>query len=219
MKKNKIDKSEIPFIIGAIAFILVGIFPLKNLLNNTVITTGTITSMGSTNNDDPYTDYFYFVDGKKYESTYNGYFAFFHDGQEIKIHYDKDDPTESSIILMDLMMLIFPIIGVLILRHEIREISEENRIRNLKENGELIYADYVSINGENPYNIVCEWYSVVDDKTYTYRSEYLWTNPESIIQEKNISQFPVYVDRNNKSNYIVDIDIVTKNITDLESKE
>ena len=38
--------------------------------------------------------------------------------------------------------------------------------------------------------------------------DYIWTNPENIIEERNITQFPVYIDKNNKMKYVIDIDIL-----------
>ena len=40
-------------------------------------------------------------------------------------------------------------------------------------------------------------------------------NPENIIKEKDIKQFPVYIDNNNKKKYAIDVDILTENIVDL----
>lgn len=56
----------------------------------------------------------------------------------------------------------------------------------------------------------------VEGKEYEliFKSKNIWTNPENIIEEKNIKQFPVYID-NNKKKYIIDIEFLTKNIVDL----
>ncbi len=43
-----------------------------------------------------------------------------------------------------------------------------------------------------------------------FKSRNIWSNPEDIIEEKNIKQFPVYIDKNNKKKYFVDIDILTE---------
>ena len=50
--------------------------------------------------------------------------------------------------------------------------------------------------------------------SYIFKSKNIWINPENIIKEKNIKQFPVYID-NNKKKYTIDIEFLTKNIVDL----
>lgn len=82
--------------------------------------------------------------------------------------------------------------------------------------GKLIYADYdetiintsYSINRRHPYKIICEWINPVDNEEYMFKSRNIWINPEDIIEERNIKQFPVYIDKNNKKKYVVDIDIL-----------
>ena len=98
----------------------------------------------------------------------------------------------------------------------------EDMLKKLKENGELIYANYVEtvlntsyrVNGKCPYNIICEWNNPLDNNKYIFKSKNIWINPENIIEEKNIKQFPVYID-NNKKKYTIDIESLTKNIVDL----
>ena len=47
---------------------------------------------------------------------------------------------------------------------------------------------------------------------YIVKSKNIWINPENTIIERNIKQFPVYINRNDIKKYFVDIDI-------LENKE
>ena len=70
------------------------------------------------------------------------------------------------------------------------------------------------MNQKNPYYIICEWYNQADNKKYIFKSKNIWINPENTIQEKNIKQFPVYIG-NNMKKYVVDIDVLTKDIVDL----
>ena len=123
---------------------------------------------------------------------------------------------------LDLLFLILPGIGLIFLviggTGIFIKINRRNLGKRLKENGELIYADYVetiintsySVNGRYPYKIICEWTNPVDSEEYMFKSRNIWSNPEDIIEEKNIKQFPVYIDKNNKKKYFVDIDILTE---------
>jgi len=88
--------------------------------------------------------------------------------------------------------------------------------KTLKENGKLIYANYVktifcennTVNDKHPYYIVCEWNNPQDGKKYMLKSKNIWWNPECIIYRKNIQTFPVYMDPNNSRKYIMDLDIL-----------
>ena len=40
-------------------------------------------------------------------------------------------------------------------------------------------------------------------------------NPKNIIEERNIKQFPIYIDKNNKKKYVIDIDSLKEEVVDL----
>lgn len=169
----------------------------------------------------------YSVDGKKYESKLNGYSASFYEGKEIEIYYDKENPSKIGVKSLDLLFLIFPGIGLIFfiiggtgIIIKIKRIKLE---KNLKENGEVIYANYVEtiintsykVNGKHPYNIICEWNNPEDNKKYIFKSKNIWLNPEHIIEKRNIKEFPIYLDNKNKKKYVIDIDSLTENVVDL----
>ncbi len=233
MKENKLE-SLIWIIFASIGTILViiGLVMFRNIFNyaNKVDTIGTITEIASyrsTNynrNHEVYVSYT--VEGKKYKSRLNSYFSNFYEGKEIDIYYDKDNPNKIGMKSLDLLFLIFPGIGLIFLiiggTGIFVKINKRKFEKRLKENGELIYANYnetvlntsYRVNGKYPYNIICEWNNPLDSKKYIFKSKNIWINPEKIIEEKNIRQFPVYID-NNKKKYAIDIDILTENIVDL----
>ena len=67
------------------------------------------------------------------------------------------------------------------------------------------------VNGRHPYRIICEWSNPLDNKKYIFKSKNIWINPEDIIIERDIQQFPVYINRDNMKKYVVDIDILENN--------
>ena len=87
----------------------------------------------------------------------------------------------------------------------------------------MIYGDYVetrlntsySVNNRHPYNIICEWYNVEDGKTYIFKSNNIWMNPENKIEEQNITTFPIYIDLEDKKNYVIDINSLIEDVVDL----
>lgn len=119
---------------------------------------------------------------------------------------------------MDKLFVIIPSIGAIFcvmgIGGIIISLKRSKDIRYLKENGTVIYANYVktvantlyAINGRNLYNIICEWNNPVNGEKYKFKSKNIWKNPERIIEEKNIKQFPVYINSQDLSKYAVDID-------------
>lgn len=115
---------------------------------------------------------------------------------------------------------IFTLIGGTAIFIKLRKVKLEKK---LKEIGEIIYATYVettcnwscTINGHNPFNIICEWNNPEDGKKYILKSNDILYNPENIIKEKNITNFPVYINLQDKSQYLINIDCLTEDVVDL----
>lgn len=234
MKKNIVENLIwiIFASIGAI-FIIIGITICGSIFNykNKIDTTGVITEISThrRNDDNLRHEVYvsYMIDGKKYESRLNSYSSSFYEGKEIEIYYDKDNPNKIGVKSLDLLFLMFPglglvffiigSIGILI------KINKRNLEKKLKEEGELIYANYIetilntsySVNGRHPYNIICEWNNPEDNKNYILKSKNIWMNPERIMQEKNITTFPVYINLENKKQYFIDLNSLTEDILDL----
>ena len=234
MKMNKVE--NLIWIVfcgfGAI-FLIIGLSVCFNIFNieNKIKTIGTITQIETYRDSDGDTNYRVFVsynvDGEEYEARLNGYAASFYEGKEIEIYYDKNNPEKIGSNSLDLLMLIFPGFGLVFfsigLIGVIRNINKKKKQKYLKENGDVIYAEYIetifnenySINGRHPYNIICEWENPSDNKRYIFRSDNIWTNPENIINERNIKMFPVYIKRDKIKEYIVDIQQIEENVVDL----
>lgn len=228
MKENKVENLTwiIFAIIGAI-LVVIGFILFGSVFNynNKIETAGIITRISlsrNSENESRRVYVSYVAEGNEYESTLNGYSSSFYEGKEIEIYYDKDNPNKIGMKSLDLLILILPGIGLIFLiiggTGILVKVNKKKLEKRLKENGELIYADYVetiintsySVNGRYPYKIICEWTNPVDSEEYMFKSKNIWSNPEDIIEEKNIKQFPVYIDKNNKKKYLVDIDILTE---------
>ena len=225
MKENKTENLLwiIFTIIGGI-FVVIGLIIVGNVFNyeNKESTVGIITEISTYrgNNDDRnYRVYVsYNVDGT-YESELNGYSSSFYEGKKINIYYDKNNPNKIGMKSLDFIFLMFPGFGLIFLSIGGTGLLLKNRNKklekSLKENGDVIYADYVEtivnssyrVNGRHPYRIICEWNNPLDSKKYIFKSKNIWINPENTIIERNIKQFPVYINRNDIKKYFVDIDI------------
>ena len=227
MKENKIN-ILVWFLfafVGAMLF-MIGVFVMNNNFNyeNKIDTIGTITEISSYKDRDGEEEnevyVSYTIAGKKYESKLNGYSSNFYEGKEIEIYYDKDNPNKIGMKSLDKLFVIIPSIGAIFcvmgIGGIIISLKRSKDIRYLKENGTVIYANYVktvantlyAINGRNPYNIICEWENQIDGEKYVFKSENVWENPEDIIRQRNIKQFSVYINSQDLSKYAVDIDVL-----------
>lgn len=232
MKEHRLE--NVIWIIFAsigLIFVVIGLAMSGNIFNyaNKVDTVGIITEIipytTSDNSINHKVYVSYTVEGNEYESMLNSYSSGFYEGKEIEIYYDKDNPGKIGVKSLDLLFLIFPGIGLIFLilgaTGLLVNINKRRVEKRLKETGELIYANYVEtvlntsyqVNGKTPYNIICEWNNPQDNNKYIFKSKNIWINPQNIIEEKNIKQFPVYI--NNKKKYIIDTEFLTKNIVDL----
>lgn len=234
MKASKAE-NLIWIIFGSIGivFVIVGIVLFSYIFNyeNKIETKGVITNISSykKSNGERANDVYvsYYVDGKKYESKLNGYSSSFKEGKEIDIYYDKDNPNEIGSKSINLVFLVFPAIGIIFIIISgigiYFKIKNKNLEKKLKENGTVIYANYIetivntgySVNGRNPYNIICEWNNPEDNKKYILKSKNIWVNPEFLITQKNIKTLPVYINMKNKNQYVIDINSLTENVVDL----
>ena len=231
MKENKTENLLwIIFTIIGIMFVVIGLVIVGNVFNyenkeSTVgIITGISTHRGTNDNVDYRVYVSYNVDGRTYESELNGYSSSFYKGKEINIYYDKSNPTKIGMRSFDLLLLMFPGFGLIFFAIGGTGLLIKSRNKKLekflKENGDVIYADYVetilnrsySVNDRHPYRIICEWNNPLDNKKYIFKSKNIWINPEDIIIERDIQQFPVYINRDNMKKYVVDIDILENNI-------
>ena len=214
------------FTVVGVIFLITGVFVCIDAFNydNKVQTTATITriiSYRGQDNEIRYNTYVkYDVDGIEYNSKVNSYSSSFYEGKEISVYYNKSNPSEVYAKGFEFFVIMFPAFGIifsaiggigLFVRY-----NKGKSEKNLRESGEMIIANYVgvdmnmhySVNGRHPYNIVCEWTNLEDGKKYTFKSKNLWNNPENIIMERNIKTFNVYININNKKQYVIDIDDV-----------
>ena len=230
MKENKSENLLwIIFTFIGVLFILIGLTLVGNVLNyeNKENTVGIITEISTHRGINDNIDYrvyvSYNVDGRTYESELSGYSSSFYKGKEINIYYDKNNPNKIGMKSLDLLFLMFPGFGLiffaiggtgLLIKSKNKKLET-----SLKEKGDVIYADYVEtivnrsyrVNGRHPYQIICEWSNPLDDKKYIFKSKNIWIKPENIIIERNIKQFPIYINRNNMKKYVLDIDILENN--------
>ena len=214
---------SIVFSIVGVIFIVVGIIALKSTSDfkkTAVETTAEVISVSKQTDSDGDTSYTvyvtYNVNGQIYDNHYSTS-TFIREGSTVKVYYDKNNPskmrsTTSSIfgIVGTVVGTVFAAIGFGIL---FGKYKSKNKKKDLLENGQRIDADFqeviinraYSVNNRNPFKVICQGKDL-NGEICSFESENIWYNPEKIIEENNITTFPVYIDMNNPKRYYLSLE-------------
>ncbi len=164
-----------------------------------------------------YVDIEYFVDGQKYEQTLNQYSSNMYIGKEIEIYYDPDMPynvkmgTDVISIVFLCIGTPFAIIGAIFI---IVNIVSSGSKKKLMQKGEEVSGTItdvyentnIRVNGRHPFKAEVKVINPFDGETYLYSSKNITENISHLIGQT----VTVYVDKNNKRKYYVDIDSLLK---------
>lgn len=154
----------------------------------------------------------YTVDDVEYEQILDEYNSEMYIGKKITVYYDPKNPSDvrtGSLLLPIIFTSIgggFIIIGSVFL---IINIKSSRRRKYLMKNGDVFTGKIinvkmnmsVTINYRHPYKVECEVTDPYTNERYLYSSE----NITDDISEFIGSDVTVYVDKNNKGKYYVDI--------------
>ena len=209
------------FLVGTV-FLVTGIIVLikhsafiKNAVHTdaliTLIETDTHRSNGKTRTDhDVWVKYE--ADGETFERILGYYNSGMHEGDIIEICYDPNNPTvvqtDSKILELIFILIggVFAILGAVFL---IVNTVSRNRQKMLIETGDRVVGvitdvvrnNNVRINGYHPYKAECEVVDPFSGEKYLYSSENVTIDISGLVGR----EVTVYVDRNNKGKYYVDI--------------
>lgn len=212
-------------------FLFMGIVAFFTILNirgkNIVKTTGYITDLG-----DDYTTIHYNIDGQEYEKDISITSSSYYIGKFIDIYYQPGKESKAFVRDVDFIVLIFPGISIIFLIIGFSGLShyyfKGGKNKQLKKIGDLIYADYIEsepnmsymINGRHPYNIICRWDCIQDNKRYMFKSENVWIKDiDEVVVESKIEKIPVYIDLFNKEKYYVDVSVIIEAEKELKNKK
>lgn len=204
------------------AFLVAGIAVLighNTFIDNAVQTEAEITRIESDSyrrNGKTHTDYDvwveYEVDGEIYEEELGYYNSSMNEGDIIDVYYDPDNPSDvsSGSKILELIFIliggVFAVLGVILI---IVNILSGNRRKKLMRTGDrltgtitdVVMNNAVRINNRHPFKAECEVINPFDGEKYLYSSE----NITEDITGLTGMEVTVYVDRNNKKKYYVDI--------------
>ena len=145
-------------------------------------------------------------------------------GDVVNVLYNRFIPAQVYInsflgLWFDLLVYLSMALFVFVVTIVFKYISnwDKNKKKNILKTGNHIYTKFEEVeavlkikkDGKHPYRIISSWYDQGADKTYHFKSEYLWINPIEYILDESIM---VKIDRKNKRKYIMDLSFLPDNI-------
>ncbi len=223
--KNPVGMIRIIFGIIGLGLMIGGIIFLVNRINymdNAVVIEAEITDIESyrdSDGDRHHTVYVtYEYEGKEYEDIrLSEYSSSMQEGKTIEIYIDKTDATDvhtKSMFYFGPIMLmgmggIFVLVAVIFI---IVSAKKKNRIKKLVNEGVKIYGEVqggfvdntYTYNGRHPYKFNCVYHDQYSGQPVICTSDRTWEQPDFHIGK----QVLIYVDKNDRSNYYVDLESI-----------
>lgn len=173
------------------------------------------------NSNNKFTAVSFFIDEKEYKAIAKSYSSQIKNGDKITVFYNKENP--SIICIEDVNAnggAFIGIGGVILIIGLGFAINKSNNSVNKAEiikTGkkiqagleDIVYDTKTTSNGKHPYYIVCSWKNKIDGKTYKFRSDNLWYDPNPYIKKLNLERIPVYIIPSNPKQYHVAVEEIT----------
>lgn len=220
---------KIVSLIGAIIFEIIGIvcavagtagfIKTKEFAGDAALVKAKVSSIEGNIGDEGDTDYTAYVtyeyEGMEYKRVrLDEYNSSLYEGKTIELYLDKDNPRhvriKSVIYLLPIVFIgigiIFLLIGVLILVLRAREDRKKKRIMDTgvrisaQVKGSIVDTSY-TINSRHPYRLECVYYDELSGQPVICTSDIIWESPDKYMDK----YVPVYVDREDRSRYVVDL--------------
>lgn len=145
-------------------------------------------------------------------------------GQIITIRYNPIIPAQltrdtfletwfSSLLTAGLFLLLAIILYVM----SVCLCWKKNKDKKLRRGGNHIYTQFDAVEavfkvkkaGKHPYQIISSWHDGAANKTYYFKSKYIWQNPIEYIIDQTIT---VIIDNKNKKKYVMDLNFLPEGI-------
>ncbi len=160
---------------------------------------------------------YYSDDGNEriYSGNHGGKGKRYHDGEEIKVFYQIDNPDIArvsdgvkggkKVIFWVSMLLLFNLYAVY---HNRKKNKSEN---SFKATGRKVEAQVLNTGIDEshtvfkkvPYFVECRWIDPISGKEYNHTIRYVWQDPKTLLAGRNT--IDVYIDRDDPEKYFMDI--------------
>ena len=227
--RKKVIKNSVPnalkviFAIVGFAFMIGGLFWFmhqKSIVETGEVIKAVISNIDSYRDSDGDTEHHAYVDysygGEEYSKVkMSEYSSNMYEGKEIEVYINPDNPWEvTSKSLVYLGPIIFGGIGavffVIAMAFVGFDTKKKNKIQKIIQNGTKVYGIVESgyedrtykVNGRSPYKFKCSYEDEYSGQKIICESGRVWEYPDNYIGQ----QVTIYVDRNNKANYYVDLE-------------
>jgi len=167
---------------------------------------------------------FHATDGQEYQfvSSVSSSSPAYNRNEEVEVLYQENNPQAgkiNSFFMLHLGELILGFLGsvfFLIGGGIIAAGYFKNKKRDfLQLQGVPIQAKFqsvelntsLSVNGRNPYVIVCQWLNPATNELHEFESDNIWFDPEEFIKSETMT---VLIEQNNPKNYWMDINFLPK---------
>ena len=196
-------------IVGLVfAGVAAGLFiSTANFIKNSIQVEGEISSVSRNN---VYVSYE--IDGEYFESPLGFYSSGMRKGDPITVYCDLDRPDRIKSGSVQLLSLIFGILGAVLLIlgvalivHSARKKARDKQLRatGMRLDAQIIGVSVdpnISSNYQHPYILECQYQSP-EGRVYFFRSGPIWYDPTNLLTDTCV---PVYVERGNFESYYVD---------------
>lgn len=160
----------------------------------------------------------YTANGKIFRGELNYYSTGMKYGDRLSIYYNPQNPLdiktkESSLLLLAIFIFMGMIFTGIGLGVGIYMYHQKSKISRLKQRGTRILAEIVelqentnlSMNSSHPLIVTCR-YVAPNGKVYFFTNKSVWLKTEEL---PTGSKIPVFIDKNNPSNYYVEVYEIT----------
>ncbi|MFK8332309.1 DUF3592 domain-containing protein [Pseudomonas sp. BJa5] len=143
-------------------------------------------------------------------------------GEEVRVLYAAEHPEDAKVdaffalwgVSLVLAVIGGPFLFIGMLMVTIGRLRTRKHAY-LQKNGVAIEAKFqsvernfrLSVNGRNPYLIMCQWLNPQTSQVHMFQSENIWFDPSLYIKDESIR---VLIERNNPKKYHVDISFLPK---------
>jgi hypothetical protein len=201
--------------IGSIAACVMVFTLYSSLKKNATWTesTGTITRLS----DNPIITFDYYGAPKEFRSSFSS--SNMKTGDEVTVYFPAEHPEDAEIksfftlwfipLFSSVFALSFGGLGYYGVSTQLRRYRAKRDLFSYGKGRKTTLPvtsiapdSSFTVNGRNPYIILCQHFDPVSNKIYEFKSDYIWYDPTPFLKDRK--EIDIYVDPNDMRNYYMD---------------